>query len=82
LQDHLLRAKARSQAIAEQYNRHYSAESVQLRHKLNTSGQYGTERPITFDGPLPVSRCSALSTRVLAGLGVSFTHITLRAQRT
>lgn len=54
VQTHLQRAKARSQAIAEQYNHHYTTESYNLRQKLTTCGQYGLDRPFTFDGPLPM----------------------------
>ena len=38
LETHLSRAKARSEAIAEQYNQHYTQESYKLRQKMSTAG--------------------------------------------
>lgn len=38
LETHLSRAKARSQAIAEQYTKHYTQEAYNLRQKMSTAG--------------------------------------------
>ena len=63
LETHLSRAKARSQAIAEQYTKHYTQEAYNLRQKMSTAGTAPTAAIWNVSFLLPTNarvRCRVL----------------------